>query len=144
MYTKNFFYHNFIPILTKYLPNCFQISMPTGRLIQWVCEDISVGGRCLRQGYFAYSCPRRVRRVTAPIWQGGDYTLSYLRNHRIKWLVQACLISYQLYIGYRYYLYTLFISIYHIYIHHIYFYTFIIIQWWLSMSTVLSCNLHLF
>ena len=36
-------------------------------------------------------------------------------------LVQACLISYQLYIGYRYYLYTLFISICYIYIHHIYF-----------------------
>ena len=42
-------------------------------------------------------------------------------------------ISYQLYIGYRYYLYTLFISIYYIYIHHIYFYTFIVIQWCLSM-----------
>ena len=63
----------------------------------------------------------------------GDFTQSYLRNRLIKWLVHACSISHQLYIGYRYYLYTLFISIYYISIHHIYFYTFIVIQWCLSM-----------
>ena len=129
LYTKDFLYHNFIPTLMKYLPNCFQISMPARRLIQWLCEDISVGGGCLRQGYFAYSCLRRVLRVTAPIWQG-----AILHNHiYVTTLVQACSILYQLYIGYRYYLYTLFISIYYIYIHHIYFYTFIVIQWCLSM-----------
>ena len=69
-------------------------------------------------------CPNMIR---------GDFTQSYLRNHLLKWLVQACSISYQLYIGYRYYLYALFISIYYIYIHDIYFYTFIVIQWCLSM-----------
>ena len=131
-----FLYHNFIPILTKNLPNCFQISMPTRRLIQWLCEAISVGGGCLRQGYFAYSCPRRVLRVTAPIWQGAIlhnhiYVINYI--YLIKWLVHACSISYQLYIGYRYYLYTLFISTYYIYIHHVYFYTSIVIQWCLSI-----------
>ena len=62
----------------------------------------------------------------------GDFTQSYLRNHLIKWF-QACPILYQLYIGYRYHLYTLFIFICYIYIHHIYFYTFIVIQWCLSM-----------
>ena len=74
----------------------------------------------------------------------GDFTQSYLRKHLLKWLIHACSISYQLYIGYRYYLYTLFISIYYIYIHHIDSYTCIVIQWCLSMYTVLSCNLHLF
>ena len=113
LYTKNFLYHHFIPILTKYLPNCFRISMPMRCLIQCLREDISVGGGCLRQGYFAYSCLRCVLRVTVPIWQGA--ILHNLRNHLIKWLVHACSISYQLYIGYRYYLYTLFISIYYIY-----------------------------
>ena len=54
LYTKNCLYHNFLPILAKYFPNRFQISMSTRCLIQWLCEDISVGGGCLRQGYFAY------------------------------------------------------------------------------------------
>ena len=76
LYTKNCLYHNLIPILTKYFPNCFQISMSTRCLIQWLCEDISVGGGCLRQGYFAYSCLIRVLRVTSPIWQG-----AILHNH---------------------------------------------------------------
>ena len=76
LYTKNCLYHNFISILMKYFPNCFQISMSTRRLMQWLCEDISVGGGCLRQGYFAYSCRRRVLRVTSPIWQG-----AILHNH---------------------------------------------------------------
>ena len=76
LYTKNCLYHNFLPILAKYFPNCFQISMSTRCLIQWLCEDISVGGGCLRQGYFAYSCLIRVLRVSSPIWQG-----AILHNH---------------------------------------------------------------
>ena len=91
LYTKNCLYHNFLPILAKYFPNCFQISMSTRCLIQWLCEDISVGGGCLRQGYFAYSFLIRVLRVSSPNMTRGDFTQSYLRNHLIKWLVHAWL-----------------------------------------------------
>ena len=144
LYTKNCLYHNFIPILTKYFPICIQISMLTRRLIQWLCEDISVRRRVSQTGILCLFMPETRPSGDFPNMTRGDFTQSYLRNHLIKWLVHACSISYQLYIGYRYYLYTLFISIYYISIHHIYFYTFIVIQWCLSMYTVLSCNLHLF
>ena len=61
-------------------------------------------------------CPNMIR---------GNFTLSYLRNQLLKWLAQACSISYQLYIGSRIlsiYIVYIYIYIYYIYIHRIFLY----------------------
>ena len=98
LYTKNCLYHNFIPLLTKYFPNCFQISMSTRCLIQWLCEDISVGGGCLRLGYFAYSMPDTRPSGDFPNMKRGDFTQSYLRTIYIHYLYLYIISLYIIYI----------------------------------------------
>ena len=50
----------------------------------------------------------------------GDFPQYDKGHHLIKWLVHACSISYQLYIGYRYYLYMHYLYLYIISIYIIY------------------------
>ena len=109
--------------IDEIFPEFFQISMSTRCLIQWLCEDISVGGGCLRQGYFAYSCLIRVLRVTSPIWQGAIlHNHIYVATLKSDWSMPAQFhINYMsvtdiIYIHYLY-LYITYLYIIYIFIH---------------------------